>query len=88
MKETGKPDGDERIPRTEKKLEPKAFAQWLETFFFSFFFFFRVTPMAYGSSQARGQIRVAAASLHLSHSNTTYKPFLQPTLLLRAMPDP
>ena len=40
MKETGKLDGDERIPRTEKKPEPKAFAQWLEAFFFSFFFFF------------------------------------------------
>ena len=27
-------------------------------------------PVAYGSSQARGQIRAAVAGLHHSHSNT------------------
>ena len=32
-----------------------------------FFFFLRAAPMAYGSSQGRGPIRAAAASLH--HSN-------------------
>ena len=32
-----------------------------------FCLFFRATPMAYGSSQARGQIGAAAASLHHSH---------------------
>ena len=39
---------------------------------FNFFYFclFRATPLAYGSSQARGQIRAAAAGLHHSHSNT------------------
>ena len=31
---------------------------------------FRSAPVAYGSSQARGQIRAAAASLHHSHSNS------------------
>ena len=30
---------------------------------------FRAAPEAYGSSEARGQIRVAAAGLHHSHSN-------------------
>ena len=30
---------------------------------------FRATPMAYGHSQVRGQIRAVAASLHHSHSN-------------------
>ena len=32
-------------------------------------FFFRATPTAYGSSQARGKNRTAAASLNYSHSN-------------------
>ena len=32
-------------------------------------FLFRATPMAYGGSQARGQIRGTAAGLHHSHSN-------------------
>ena len=36
---------------------------------FFFFCLFRVTPAAYGGSQARGQIGVAAASLCHSHSN-------------------
>ena len=35
--------------------------------------------MAYRSSQARGQIGAAAASLHHSHSNTGSEPHLQPT---------
>ena len=35
----------------------------------SFFFFclFRTAPVAYGSPQARGQIRAIAAGLHQSH---------------------
>ena len=43
---------------------------------FSFFFFFCLffaiswaTPVAYGGSQARGQIRAVASGLHCSHSN-------------------
>ena len=46
------------------------------------------TPVAYGSSQARGQIRAAAAGLHHSHSNTRSELRLQPTLPLMAKPDP
>ena len=38
--------------------------------FIHFFFPFRATPVAYGSSQARGRIRRAPAGLHHSHSNT------------------
>ena len=38
-----------------------------KTFFF--WSFFRATPMAYGSSQARGRIGAVAASLHHRHSN-------------------
>ena len=42
--------------------------------YFPFLFsFFRATPVAYGSSQVRGQVRAAIASLHHSHSNTGSK---------------
>ena len=41
-------------------------------FFFSFHLF-RATPMAYGGSQARGQIRAETAGLYHSHSNTRSK---------------
>ena len=55
---------------------------------FSFFFFFWATPAAYGRSQARGQIRAAAAGLcySLSHSSTRSEPHLQPMLQLIAIP--
>ena len=36
-------------------------------------------PMAYGGSQARGQIGAVAAGLHQSYSNTGSVPCLQPT---------
>ena len=42
----------------------------------SFFFLFRTTPMAYGSSHARCQIGAVAASLHHSHSNAGSEPRL------------
>ena len=45
-------------------------------------------PVAYGSSQARGYIRAAAASLRHSHSNTRSELHLWPMLQLTAMPDP
>ena len=45
----------------------------------SFFLLFRAAPVAYGGSQARGQIRAAAAGLHHSHSNMGSEPRLQPT---------
>ena len=54
---------------------------------FLFFFFFcllRAPLVAYGGSQARGQIRAVAASLHHSHSNTRSKPHLRPTPQLTA----
>ena len=49
---------------------------------------FRATPAAYGSSQARGLIGVAAASLHHSHSHTRSETSLRPTPQLTATPDP
>ena len=42
--------------------------------------------MAYGGSQARTQIRVVAAGLCHSHSNTISEPHLRPTPQLMAMP--
>ena len=44
-----------------------SFAIFSGLFFFSFLF--RAASLTYGSSQARGLIRAAAAGLHLSHSN-------------------
>ena len=55
---------------------------------FSELFSFYGTPVAYGSSWARGRIRAAVASLYHSHSNSTTEPHLQPMLQLVAMPDP
>ena len=54
---------------TEMHLLFRMRNKWMGFFFF-FGFFFRAAPMAYGGSQARGQIGATAASLHHSHSNT------------------
>ena len=64
--------------------------QWTEVMniFFSIFFFFRAASAACGSSQGRGQIRAAAASLHHSHSNTGSELCLQPTPQVMATLDP
>ena len=35
---------------------------------------FRAEPVTYGSSQARGPVRAAAASLHHSHNNMGSEP--------------
>ena len=52
-----------------------------------FSFLLRLTPLAYGSSQARGLIRAAVASLHHSHSNLGSELHLQPTPQLVETPD-
>ena len=52
------------------------------------YFFFKATPTAYGSSQAKGLIRAGAAGLCHSHSNVGSEPCLPPTPQLTAMPDP
>ena len=51
-----------------------------------FFFLFRATPTAYGSSQARDRIGVAVASLHHSYGNSRSlphwaRPGIEPTSL-------
>ena len=53
-----------------------------------FFFLFRATLAAYGSSEARGQIGDAAAGLGHGHSNMKFEPYLQPMPELVATPDP
>ena len=59
-------------------------------FFLNLFFFwlFRATPVAYGSSHARGRMGATAAGLHHSHSNAGSEPHLRPTPELMATPDP
>ena len=76
-------------------LEPKEYqkkTKHKKRFFFFFFLVFlpfsRAALTAYGGSQARGQIRAVAASLHQSHSNGGSEPRLRPTPQLMAMPDP
>ena len=53
-------------------------------FFFFFFWLFRVKPVTYGSSQARGQISAVADCLLHSCNNAGSEPCLQPTLQLMA----
>ena len=53
-----------------------------------FFFLFRATPLAYGSSQTRGRTGATAAGHSHSHSNMESELHLQPTLQLMATPDP
>ena len=47
----------------------------------------QVNSKAYGGSQARGQIKAIAASLHHNHSNAGSKPHLRPTQQLTETPD-
>ena len=59
-------------------IADKSIYIWLHHKKFFFFFHFRSTPVAYGSSQARGQIKAAAANLPHSHHNARSKPHLWP----------
>ena len=65
---------------THGLLGPHVWFNTLLALFFFFFFLlillFRTVPVAYGSSQARGHIRAAAAGLYHSHSNMGSKPHL------------
>ena len=49
---------------------------------------FRITPMAYAGSQARGPIGAAVTSLYHRHSNAGSEQCLRPTPQLTATPDP
>ena len=72
-------------------------APWWELqkdpFFKNFIYLFvfrlsRAAPVAYGGSQARGQIEAVAAGLHNSHSNSRSEPSLRSIPQLTATPDP
>ena len=75
---------------------PLGFTEWsanTEFYFILFLIFFcfclfRAAPVAYGSPQARGQIRAAAASLCHSRSNARSEPRLWPAPQLMATLDP
>ena len=56
-------------------------------YYYYFFCLFRAAPKAYGGSQVRGWIAVAA-SLYHNHSNTRSELLLWPTPQLMATPDP
>ena len=45
-------------------------------YLFQNFVLFMATPVAYGSSQAKGQIAAAASGLHHNHSNARSEPHL------------
>ena len=73
-------------PFTMKRFKVKLRESWannsfFESFFSAFFFLFFLgdSLAAYGSSQARGQIRATAAGLCHSHSNVESKLHVQPT---------
>ena len=52
------------------------------------FFLLGTAPTAYGSSQARGQIRATVVSLCHTHSNGRFELYLLPTPQIMVMPDP
>ena len=55
---------------------------------FLLFYFFRATPVAYGSSQARDQIGASATGHSHSHSKVGSEPHLQPMPQIMAIQDP
>ena len=61
--------------QSEKEMDAYVFYVCLFLFVLLSF----AAPALYGSSQARGEIRAAAAGLHHSHSDTGSEPHLQPT---------
>ena len=62
--------------------------KWKLAFIYLFILLFRAALVAYGGSQARGQIRDVAASLHHSHSTAAPELRLWPAPQLMAKLDP
>ena len=62
-------DGIEKGSFQTVRLESPLWSAKEDLIILTFFFFLRPTPMAYGSSQARGRIGAGAPGLHHSHSN-------------------
>ena len=73
------------------EISVKSFAHFYFILFYLFYFcLFSISwaaPMAYGGSQARGQIGAAAPGLCHSRSNSGSEPHLRPTPQFMAMPD-
>jgi len=83
--------GEMSFLNNENYLKTKTTTVCLEqaSIFLSFLFFlFRVSTAACGGSQARRQVRAAAAGLHHNHSNARSEQHLRPTPQLMATPDP
>ena len=57
---------------------PKVLFCFIYLFVYLFIYLFRAGPTAYGSSQARGQIRAAVVGLYHSHGNLGSEPRLPP----------
>ena len=72
------------VKRQDVSFVKEKYGQWsviassVKSLWFVFWVFclFRAKPMAYGGSQARGQFRPIAASLHHSHKNVRSKQHL------------
>ena len=65
--------------KKKKKNQLGSYLCWVKcnlVIFNLFFFLFMITPKAYGSSQARGQIRAADASPYHNLSNARSQPYL------------
>ena len=85
--------GTQRVKENVTIIFPES-TSWMNSKICSRFFvclfvlLFRAAPMAYGSSQPRGQIGGTVASLHHSHSHVGSQLHLRPTPQLTAMRDP
>ena len=64
------------------------FFPFIYLFIFFVFCLFRAASVAYGSSQARSQVRAVANSICHSHRNVESEPCLWQTQQLMATPDP
>ena len=84
--------GNMERPRMEACLQEEKNKHFLSAYYMPGIFFsfllFKAATVAYGSSQARGQIQATATGLCHSHSNARSKPHLQTTTQLMATPDP
>ena len=63
----------------DSSFKNKLYWHFNVNFLFPTIVIFRAAPMAYGSSQARGQIRATVGGLHHIQSNTRSEPHLWPT---------
>ena len=77
------------FPKNFNQVSSNAVLLWApQSWAFLFCFFNRAPPMAYRSSQVKGQIRAVATGLYHSHSNAGSKLYLRPIPQLMAIPDP